>query len=117
MSELVIIALTLYVPLGLVCGAFLALSHWARNPQVARTLRISAIMWFVSLGAIFAFVITAIGTCQGNMLYGYSNCTVIPTNLANLSLPLFLLGTAAGILYAVIMSLICAISEWRTRHA
>lgn len=117
MSDILGIILFLFGPLTLICGAYFAISYAASHRGVARWLRINAVAWFAVLGVIFAVIIIGTETCSGNMLYGYGNCTVLPTNLANASIALFVFGTAIGIITSVVLALTCAVIEWRHRRA
>lgn len=87
-----------------------------RHRPMARTLRISAAAWFASLGALYAAIIVAVETCGGNMLYGYQNCAILPEGFANLSLPAFLLASAAGAVYGVGVLVLAMVLEWRHRR-
>ncbi|MDG1801145.1 MAG: hypothetical protein P8H53_01350 [Paracoccaceae bacterium] len=55
-------------------------------------------------------------TCGGNMLYGYQNCAILPEGFANLSLPAFLLASAAGAVYGVGVLVLAMVLEWRHRR-
>lgn len=116
MSDLAAMIFILFTPLTLICGGIFALASALRHRPMARTLRISAAAWFAALGALYAAIIVAVETCGGNMLYGYQNCAILPEGFANLSLPAFLLATAAGVVYGVGMLVLAGVLEWRHRR-
>lgn len=98
MSDLTAILFSLFAPLAVICGAIFASSFGAHHKGVARVLRRSAIAWFIGLGCVFTITILAATTCGGNALDGYTGCTTLPVNLANLSGPAFVIGVGGGIL-------------------
>ncbi|SMY09161.1 hypothetical protein LOM8899_03323 [Flavimaricola marinus] len=108
--------LTLFGPLAIICGLLYWAGSKARNGKAARALRLSGGLWFVGLGLIYLLVMVAIWSCDGNIIFGYVDCTGLGPYVSDAALPLFVFGTLGGIGYGILLVLVCGILEWRTRR-
>jgi len=72
-----------------------------------------------SVGALAALIYLFIGfafaACDGNALYGYRSCRVIPGALANMSLPAFLIITVFGLGALLLITVAAVIWHWRQK--
>lgn len=112
MPDFVTLFAVLHLPALLICGMFYIAGRHATRPKVGKWLRISALGWLAVLWVIFTVMGIAMETCTGNMLYGYQHCTVLPTQIANLSLPAFVFGVGAAVIYGVVLAVTATILEW-----
>ncbi len=117
MSDLPLILLVLHLPALIICGCFYLAGRLARRPRVGLWLRRSAVVWAVVLLVVYTFVVVVFATCNGDMLYGYSQCRVVPNGFADTSLPALLLVTATGVVYGAILAVVTLVLEWRGRRA
>lgn len=108
--------LLLFGSLFAVCSLIFLAGNKAKHPKVGSVLKQSALIWGAILAAVYGFMFLAIGTCTGDMLYGYVECRIIPSTLADASLMLFVFGTLGGLAYGAALVLICGVLEWRYRR-
>ena len=116
MSDLVAIIATLFLPLAGVAAILLWIAGTLTGPRNGRVLRWVTLTLAALLGVTYALIILGTETCGGSMLYGYSNCRILPTSIANLSLAAFVLGTFGSALIALLTLAGSLIAEWRHRR-
>lgn len=90
-------------------------SRRTRYPSIKSILFTSVVGWSLLLVLIYGALAVAAGTCTGNALYGYHNCTVIPQDIANLSLRTYIVTTGLGLLYAVAAFTFCGVLAYLDR--
>lgn len=100
-------------PTYLICVVFYLWSRKSRVPALARLLRSSAIFWAIVLTLTFHFAVLVIATCDGNILYGFTECRLVPRDIANSSLAVIAYSFAGAAIYAAALALIGLFTEWR----
>ena len=111
MPDFVMFLLVLHLPALVICGMFFAAGGYVSRPKVRKWLRVSAVSWLAVLWSLFTAIVIAMETCGGNMLYGYTQCTIVPTQIANLSVPAFVLGVGAAVIYGVVLAITATLLE------
>jgi len=117
MTESVLIFLVVYGPAFALCALAFIWGRATRHTGIGFVLKTSAVAWAIYMFAMLAFVLVVADTCQGSAIYGYHDCTVIPTRWANYSLALLIFSIMGGLIYAAILFLTCGVLEriWRLR--
>jgi len=116
MLQMLSILLALCLPVFIICLVVYLLGRITVHKQLGRLLRKSALIWAPILWSIFTFLIVNTSTCDGDPLYGFSNCTVFSDGLANFSFIFFALGIVFGLIYLALLIVIGGFVEWRARR-
>ena len=116
MFQILGVFLALYLPVFIICLAAYLLGRIAVHEQLGRVLRKSALIWAPTLWGIFTFMIVNDSTCDGDLMYGFSNCTVFPVGFADFSVIFFALGIVSGLIYFALLIVIGGFVEWRARR-
>ena len=106
----------LYWPVVVIAGLCLL---WARQTHIMRlrkVLRWTVSFWAIALLALDLTFLLIIATCDGNALYGYGNCRLVPARFANLSIPVWLLIHGVAATSTLLLLLGGAVAEWRARR-
>jgi len=116
MLQMLAMFLALYLPVFVICLAVYLLGRIAVHEQLGHHLRVAALIWAPTLWSIFTFLLVNDSTCDGDALYGFSNCTVFPVGFANYSFIFFALGIVFGLIYLALLIVIGGFVEWRARR-
>lgn len=116
MSDTIPIALILFTPVLALCGLFYWAGTKVTRPRLGPWVRRSAVIVCVLLCTVFALLLVAFGTCGGDMLYGYRDCTLFSDRFADLSLPAFLLAVLMASMYGAGLALVTLCLEWSHRR-
>ena len=116
MLQMLAMFLALYLPVFVICLAVYLLGRIAVHEKLGHHLRVAALIWAPTLWSIFTFLLVNDSTCDGDALYGFSNCTVFPVGFANYSFIFFALGIVFGLIYLALLIVIGGFVEWRARR-
>lgn len=117
MSDAVLIALYIYLPITAVCFGFYAVGTRVRHTGLATWLKRSALVWGVSLFSLISLAVFAGLTCDGSLLYGFRDCTYMSADMAEFSQIAAILSLLAGAAFGLCLAVIGSVVEWRTRVA
>lgn len=92
------------------------LAWFCENPSAAKILKTYALGGAVYLLILIGFLTSAHATCSGSALYGYTDCILYPTVVANSSLLVFFVSMILLVLIGLVCLLIAAFLEWKSRR-
>ena len=93
-------------------GLALVLSKFTAIPRVKQLLRLTATIIVLVITSLFIFSFSTDTLCDGTGLKGYVRCNIIPTYIANLSIPIYLLSLGALAIWTLGVVIICAALEF-----
>ncbi|MEJ6395357.1 hypothetical protein V8J82_19000 [Gymnodinialimonas sp. 2305UL16-5] len=111
MSDLLIGFVVIMLPVYLCCGLAIFWGAQSASARLSRILRLSGIAWAIWLTAAFLSLNGLDAACDGDVLYGWRNCTPIADDLANTISSVALLSFFGGILYGVLLLIAATITE------
>lgn len=89
---------------------------WAKFTSLAAVTRLMlfyAKFHFAAITFVFLYSFAIDGLCDGSSLKGYTRCTVVPLDVANLTLPITLITLAGLAVFAVCVVTYCGAKELR----
>lgn len=103
-------------PVLLICAGLWVWSRRSRVPDLARLLRVFAVVCAVILAAVFHLNVLVGATCEGNALYGFTTCSVVPKGLASNALGLMMLAYLAALVATCAIVVTGIVMELRARR-